>query len=128
MHFPASRVIVAPTSTQQKQHGLFMVPLETKGQGPAFSPLWQKLGLPPLSREPYKRMNMTPSRLKKFYRLLWHRPGGESVPTGLVWPSPEAEEKLREVRVVGVQGDILEDTKVAEVCWEMGPRLFKGNL
>ncbi|CAE7308680.1 unnamed protein product [Symbiodinium sp. CCMP2592] len=25
------------------------------------------------------------------------RAGGESVPTGLVWPSPEAEEKLREV-------------------------------
>eukprot|EP00438_Fugacium_kawagutii_P025406 Skav235442 [mRNA] locus=scaffold2206:44197:52166:- [translate_table: standard] len=25
------------------------------------------------------------------------RGGGESVPTGLVWPSPEAEEKLREV-------------------------------
>ena len=27
--------------------------------------------------------------------------GGESVPTGLVWPSPEAEEKLREALVFG---------------------------
>lgn len=50
-------------------------------------------------------------------------PGGESVPTGLVWPSPEAEEKLREVRPLGSgerngfpldegQGDILEGVKL----------------
>lgn len=55
-----------------KQHGLFMVPLETKYrgpieffQGPAYWPLWQKLGLPPLSWEPYKGWTWLPS-LKKF--------------------------------------------------------------
>ena len=41
-------------------------------------------------REPYKGRKVLPS-LNNFAVL-----GGESVPTGLVWPSPEAEEKLRE--------------------------------
>eukprot|EP00439_Symbiodinium_sp_Y106_P007916 s5269_g1.t1 len=36
--------------------------------------------------------------------------GGESVPTGLVWPSPEAEEKLREA------GEALVSTVAAVIC------------
>ena len=43
------------------------------------------------------RVFVAPSSPKTRSAKTLRRGGGESVPTGLVWPSPEAEEKLREV-------------------------------
>eukprot|EP00437_Effrenium_voratum_P007931 CAMPEP_0181436346 /NCGR_PEP_ID=MMETSP1110-20121109/20803_1 /TAXON_ID=174948 /ORGANISM="Symbiodinium sp., Strain CCMP421" /LENGTH=65 /DNA_ID=CAMNT_0023559913 /DNA_START=44 /DNA_END=238 /DNA_ORIENTATION=+ len=40
---------------------------------------------------------VSPAASSRQLRAVALRAGGESVPTGLVWPSPEAEEKLREV-------------------------------